>query len=491
MGDIKQTLLKFTNEQKKELEKIKANYYFYHGAVTDKDKALLDEILLGQSWINADDLDYIPSQVIDNKIKPLIHKQARFFLGKEPVLLFKPRDSKDKSTCEELRVFIDDILNGSQFWSETMKAFRLASVTKRVLLRMEANPEEKIRLYYHDVNDFNYELDPKDSRKLLSVTFVRLKWKIDTTELWNRYTYKMSKSSDESLEETCLLTIEAFNDLDLENPIETKTIDTKLSKIPCWIMINEQDLMNKNGKSDITDLKPLQNSYNQRLSDFNDALRFLMFGQTVVIDATEGTVNACKIAPNALMALVSIDGKQASAQRVESSFSNAEPVKMFLDILDKSMHEKLSIPTDDRLKEVPSAKTIKYIYNDLIARSEEKWHDWEPNIRSMLRLLVEACSKFKCYDNWNEQWNNLLFSIVLNKNYPIPEDEEDKKRLAIEEVNSNVRSHRSYIKDFSDNEDYKEHFDEVIEDITTINTAEQDQFLKGIDDEASNCDGDS
>ena len=478
MADIKQTLLKFTDDQKKELEEIKADYYFYHGAVTDKDKALLDKTLLGQSWINADDLDYVPSQVIDNKIKSLIHRQARFFLGEEPVLLFKPRHSKDKSTCEELRIFIDDILSGSQFWSETMKAFRLATVTRRVLLRMEANPEEKIRLYYHDVNDFNYELDPKDPRKLLSVTFVRLKQKINTTEIWSRYTYKMGKVNKKSLEETCLLTIETFNNLDLENPIEAKTIDTKLSKIPCWIMINEQDLINKNGKSDITDLKPLQNSYNHRLSDFNDALRFLMFGQTAVIDATDDTVNACRIAPNALMPLVSIDGRQASAQRVESSFSNAEPVKMFLDILDKSMHDKLSIPTDDKLKNVPSAKTIKYIYNDLIARSEEKWHDWEPNIRSMLRLLVEACSKFKCYKLWNPEWNNLEYSIVLDKRYPIPEDEEDRKKLAMEEERTNVRSHKSYINDFTDDEDVDNALKEICEDITSITAAENEQFLK-------------
>lgn len=89
------------------------------------------------------------------------------------------------------------------------------------------------------------------------------------------------------------------------------------------------------------------------------------------------------------------------------------------------------------------------------------------------------------------EWDKLEYSIVLDKRYPIPEDEEDKKKLALEEVNTNVRSHRSYIKDFSNDEDYEEHFNEVIEDITTINVAEQDQFLKRIDDEVNNCDGDS
>ncbi len=101
------------------------------------------------------------------------------------------------------------------------------------------------------------------------------------------------------------------------------------------MIVNEQSITNIRGISDIEDLKPLQDTYNKRLSDFNDSLKFLMFGQTVVVDATEETVNACKIAPNALMALKTLEegsekAKQAQAYRVESSFSNADPVNSFL-----------------------------------------------------------------------------------------------------------------------------------------------------------------
>ncbi|MDO0371937.1 phage portal protein, partial [Clostridioides difficile] len=175
--------LGLTSEQKKEMRKIKEDYFFYKGAISEEDKNKLDKSLLGQSWIVNDDLDYIPTQLIDNKIEPLIKKQARFFLGKEPNLLFKARDKKDKEACENLRIFIDDILDDNKFWSETLKAFRIATVTKRVLLRIEANKNEPISLYYHDSSDFNYEVDMKGN--LTKVVVVRFISKIDDDNLYN------------------------------------------------------------------------------------------------------------------------------------------------------------------------------------------------------------------------------------------------------------------------------------------------------------------
>lgn len=490
--DIKDVLLKLSDREKQERKQSLKDFLFYLGECENKEAALLDNDLLGQSWITLDNLDYVPSQVIDNKIKPLINKQARFMFGKEPDILFKALDKEDKETCEELRQYIDAILNASKFWSNTMKAFRLATVTKRVMLRLEANPGQPVRLYYHDINDFNYEVDSDDITKLSKVILVRqdaeTSSKEESEQLWNRYIYYINKISDEK--SSCYLRIETFKGNNLETPIKIEESDTGLNKIPCWVICNEQSITSIYGQSDIKDLKILQDSYNRRLSDFNDSLRFLMFGQTAIIDATEDTVNACNIAPNTLMALKSIEdtegNKQAKVQRVESNFTNSEPVLNFLDKLDKSMHEKLGIPHPEQLKNIPSAKALKYIYSELVARCEEKWHDWEPTIRSMIRLIVESCGKFNCYEDWDHQWDQLFYNIVLNKNYPIPEDEEDQKRLAMEEVQNNVRSHRSYIKDYSNDEDYEEHFKETLEDIKSLNEAEQDQFQKALDDELNN-----
>lgn len=488
----KEQLLKLSFNEKRERRRAKKDFIFYLGECDNKRAAFLDHALLGQSWMNFDDLDYVPSQIIDNKVKPLIQKQARFMFGKKPDILFKPLDKKDKDSCEELRQQIDSILNANKFWSNTLKAFRLATVTKRVLLRLEANPNEPIKLYYHAIDDFSYSVDTDDITKLKNVSFVREdtnnvinKYNV-SEQIWYRYTYYMKNDS-------CYLKIESFKGDNLDDPINIKEQNTGLSKIPCWVIVNEQSINNIIGCSDIKDLKPLQNAYNRRLSDFNDALRFLMFGQTAIIDGDEDDVNKCTIAPNSLVAIKTRTDsqtestRQAQVSRVESSFSNAEPVKMYLKLLDDSMHQKLAIPLAEQLSNVPSAKTIKYMYTELVARCEEKWNDWEPIIRSMLRLIVESCEKFNCYKEWNTQWNNLKYFIVIGKNYPIPEDEEDAKRLAMEEIQSNVRSHKSYIKDFSDDEDTEDEFNEILEEIGLINQA-NDTIMNGVNSDIKDLD---
>lgn len=483
--DIKQQLLKLSTSELKERKKARRDYFFYLGEYEDKEAAICDMDLLGQNWIVTDDLDYVPSQVIDNKVKPLIAKQARFMFGKEPDILFKPYDKADKEKAEELRQYIDGILNSNKFWSNTLKAFRLATVTKRVLLRLEANPNQSVRLFYHDINDFSYEVNPNDISQIVSVSLVKqdsATAKEDVThQIWFRYTYFVQNDK-------CYLKTEKFKGDDLDTPIEVVTKDTGLNKLPCWVIVNEQSLTSSLGSSDLKDLKPLQKQYNSKLSDFSDALRFNMFGMNVFIDAQEEGVNNAKVAPNSIIALVSTDDKKADMKKVESAFTNAEPVDKYLTRLENSMYEKLGIPRPEQLANVPSAKSIKYMYNDLIARCSEKWHDWEPAIRSMLRLIVEACGKFNCYDDWKHEWDKLQYNIVIKKNYPIPEDEEDQKRLAMEEVQNNVRSHRSYIKDFADDEDVEGSMKEIADDIKMINQAEQDQFQKSVQDDLNGDD---
>ena len=477
MFDIRDILLEIDTKKRNELNDIMDDYYFFKGVLSEDEKRSNKK---GQDWTIADDLDYIPTQLIDNKVEILINKQARFFLGKEPLVLFKPNDIKDKDKCEELRKNIDSILLKNNFWDNTLKAFRLATVTKRVLLRLEANSKKEPKLIYHDVKDFNYEFDLEDSNKLKKVIIAKLIEEKEGVEVWNKYIYTLEYKDNR---EVCILTTETYLSSDLQNPINKETHNTHLSFIPCWVFRNEHDMYEPNGKSDIKNLKGLQEQYNKRLSDFSDALRFQMFGETAIIDATPETVNESKIAPNSLLGLASLDERTAQVFRVESGFSNAEPARMYLELIENSMYEKLSIPRPEKLNNIPSAKAIKYIYNDLIARCLEKWNDWEPNIISMIKSIIEIYPGLS--EGLINNKNELDFFIELHKRFPIPEDEEDRKRLAMEEVINNVRSHRSYLRDFSNDEDFEGEFKNILEDKKALIDTEQDQYQTSINEELS------
>lgn len=473
--NMKETLLKLSAEELKERSRVRNDYYYFLGKCRDETAALSDKDLLGQSWITADDLDYVPTQDIRNKIKPLLRKQARFMFGKAPDILFKPYNPEDKDKCEELRQFVDKILQENRFWSDTLKAFLMCTIKKRIILRIEANPGQPIGIFYNGIEDFYYTLDSKNYKKIQSVVLVvqdpnTVNDTIASEQTWYRYTYYME-------EDICKFKKETFKGGNIDTPIEITVSNTGLNKLPAWPIINGGLLGDKFGESDITDLKDPQNQYNRRVSDFADALRFQMFGQTAVIDGTPESVNDAKVAPNSILPIVSLDDKKADVKKVESTFSNSEPVETFLKRAESDMYETISIPRPEQLVNIPSAKSMKYMYNDLIARCEEKWQDWEPPIKDMIRLIIESCSKFNCYKDWDHSWDNLEFNIILKHNYPIPEDNEDAKKLAMEEVKSNVRSIRSYIRDFTDDEDPELAKQEILEDLAAITAVENEQFV--------------
>jgi hypothetical protein len=130
------------------------------------------------------------------------------------------------------------------------------------------------------------------------------------------------------------------------------------------------------------------------------------------------------------------------------------------------------------------------MFYDLIARCEEKWLDWEPAIKWMVRFVAKCINQFNLYpDLQAKQYINTATNMVINHNYPIPEDEEVKKELAIKEVQGNVRSHKSYIRDYSDIEDEDGEWNEILTEQTDINNATQDQFQIGNNLDQQNLNG--
>ena len=64
-------------------------------------------------------------------------------------------------------------------------------------------------------------------------------------------------------------------------------------------------------------------------------------------------------------------------------------------------------------------------------------------------------------------------------NYPIPDDEVDNKTVAIEEVKANVRSKKSYIEEFSNNEDAEAEYQQILDETNKMN--EVNNAMLGLD----------
>ncbi|MFV3012988.1 phage portal protein [Clostridium botulinum] len=483
---IRDTLLKLPDNEIAERKRVFTDYYYYKGKSIDLEKAKDNPALYGQNWPVDDNVDYKPTQDIRNKVKPLLKKQARWMFGKKPTLIFKADDLKDKEQCEELRKFIEDVLEYNNFWNNTRKAFLEATIKKRVLLRAEANPGQPVVIKYESIENFFYK--EKNGKLLKAIFFEENEMNVyreDKDKLYYLHTYYYKVDEDTKALQAWYRK-ETYKNTDLQKEL-TIDQDTGFSTIPCWLIRNGGELNNTFGESDITDLRDAQNQYNKRNSDFADALRFQMFGSESIIDGNEDDVNRLTIAPNAVHAIKTRDealaeGKQATIQRQEYNIGSSSALDSYLDRADSDMKETLDMPKISDLNNIPSAKAMIYLYNDLIARCEEKFNDWEKPLLSLMNFIIEVGSV--CYPGiFNKAWLNMRYTKLIKQNYPIPNDEDEKKTLAMKEVESDVRSRKSYIKEYSDEEDVEKAFDEILEEKAMIVNAESDQYNKVLDNE--------
>ncbi|NFO03131.1 phage portal protein [Clostridium botulinum] len=486
---IRDTLLKLPDNEIAERRRVFVDYYFYKGKSIDLNKAKQNPALYGQNWPIDDNVDYEPTQDIRNKVKPLLKKQARWMFGKKPTLVFKADDLKDKDKCEGLRKFIEDVFENNSFWNNTRKAFLEATIKKRVLLRAEANPNSPLVIKYESIENFYYK--EKNGKLLKAVFFEEDEMNVyreeDKDKIYYLHTYYY-KVDENTRALQAWYRKETYKNTDL---IETVDYDTGFSTIPCWLIRNGGELNNTFSESDVTDLRDAQNQYNRRNSDFADALRFQMFGSESIIDGKEEDVNKLNVAPGALHAIRTseealAEGKQATIQKQEYNIGSSEAMNSYLDRADSDMKETLDMPKISDLNNIPSAKAMIYLYNDLIARMEEKFNDWEKPLLSLINFIIEVGSV--CYPGiFNKAWINLKYTKLIKQNYPIPNDLDEKKKLAMDEVDSNVRSRKSYIKEYSDEEDTEKAFDEILEETTLLNQA-QDTLIGGTNSDIDGID---
>ena len=489
MDTVRETLLQLSSEEKEERKKVRVDYYYYKGACEDKSKAKNDKAKLGQNWESQDNLDYEPTQEIRNKVKPLLKKQARWMFSKEPDITIVPFDTNKKEVAEELRRFIDNILRKNLFWKKTRQAFLMSTIKKRVMLRASVKVGANgipgaINLRYEDVDNFSYkEVDGV----LTEVRFFQedlnnyLHENDENKKIYyiHKFTYEVIK---ENTPAKASYIIETYKGDNLLEPIskEVQEIGFEENKIPAWLIKNGGELGEEFGETDLHDLKPSQDRYNKTTSDVADAIKFGLFGIETGIDLHPDDSSKFNIAPGAAHFSRTSDealeqGKQGNIQRQEFSLSNLSSVELYLDRIEKDMNTILDMPSLDDMNNIPSAKAMRYLYNDLIARCEEKWNDWGPVLEEVIRYIIAIAEEAKL-PGFNTKWKDLDFSLIFKHNYPIPADEEERKATAINEVLADVRTRKSYITEFSSAEDAEKEFNDILAEKSLLEGSSMGEF---------------
>ena len=521
---------------KKELQEVQLYYEYFDGF----DVADLNSDY-GQTWkIDEEALDYKPTREIRNLIRQLVKKQSRFMMSQEPELVFNPITEGREKQAEQKRILFDSILRQAKFWSKASNALTDATVGKRVLMTVLGNEGEPVDVRFYPMPQFSYIVAPEDNSRLLVVDIVyqdeRTRGMDKEAQLWHHYRYEMKAGASESgiasaledKEEECWLTY-ALTDGEsnqiyvaedggttiketsaklveiednLGNPVQVplavkESAPTGLSEIPARVILNEPLTNDAYGNSDVKDLITIADNMNRTISDLRDALRFRMFEQPVIIDGSTKSLQGMKIAPNAVIDLktdtsasIGAGGgsKQASVTSISSNFNFLPSVQYYLDEAKRSMYELMDQPLPEKVQSAPSGIAMQFLFYDLMSRCDSKWVEWDSAIEWLVSMIEEILEKVSVDidplpENLKSAWQEIT-TLTINHSYPLPADEQAKRQTAMQEVQTSVRSHQSYIEEFSRNENAEDEWTRILEEAAQLEELSSGAMLQLAENES-------
>lgn len=407
----------------------------------------------GQMWPTPAGLDYTPNKTLVNHVKRLIGKVAGFMFGRSPEITLQPIGDGEANArrVAELEQHVRNILEENRWRKRLLDAGRDCFVGKRVALKVTTR-EGKIIIRFRPSVEFFHDVTLDDAEQLSRIIFaygMNERKEPENQRIWVQ-SWRMEQGR-------CLLCEGVYNGYGAAVGEEVRDADTGLDGLPAYVILNEGMTSDVLGDSDVRQMEALQRNYNRLVSDDMDALKFNMFPQTTFTDASEDSMAAVKISPGALLDLQTDPTKpdaQAKVAKLEASFSYSERFQQSKDDLLKDMYALESCPqvTEEYLKAAGiSGKAMRAMYWDLQCRCEERWAEWDSALQWLVRQIVQQEKVAGIRD-----WTGCDYTVKIEHLYPITDDEDEERKLDMQEVNAQVRSRRSYLDKWQPNADAAE-----------------------------------
>lgn len=209
------------------------------------------------------------------------------------------------------------------------------------------------------------------------------------------------------------------------------------------------------GTSEIEQLMDYEAWYSRLAAADMDAERKGMNPIRYTVDASPESTKGLSISAGAFWDL-STDQNQAQERTaqvgvLDSPMSYTTALSTTLDRIKNTMYEQCAVPnvSPEALKGVVSSgKTLKAIYWDLIVRCEEKMLEWRPALEFLGRCIIEGCRLYPGAANQyiDEALPTVDYTIRVDNQYPLPEDEQEEKQTDLAEVTAQTMSKKAYMK---------------------------------------------
>ncbi len=436
-----------------------------------------------QEWDTATGLDYEPTKKITNIIKKLIDTRARFMFGRMPYFDIRPvqADAKGSTTyqdqAQEKEDLLEKILKANKFHSKLLKARKDCSIGGKVAIKLWAHKDQGLKIIFSPAMEFFPQFDLDDVDRLEKIVFV---YALNNEAAPEKQ--RVKKQAWEMQGNRCILNESTHDGKGNLISIEYQDYYTGLEFIPVIIIQNGGLTGETEGMSDVEQLWGNQDAYNRLTSDDIDALKFQMFGQDVVTDAAEESLQNIKIAPGAMIDLQTDvtqanEGRQAKMERLESGFSYKDKFGDTVNRIKNDMYDLVDVPNVslEQLKGLmQSGKSMKALYWGLMAACEEDWTEWGPSLEQMVDYIFRMVDTYNLYGA--RQIARYETTLEIEHYYPIQEDENEQKQVDMDEVRTEVRSRKSYMKKWGEYED----LDGELEQIQREKAMLQDSYTQDL-----------
>lgn len=396
--------------------------------------------------------NYIPSMLRYKKASSIINKEARFLFANPPTFNVNIDDMDDaaKEANSVIQNFLDKVLEKNQFNDKLLKAAKDCFIGKRVALVLNFN-DSGITITFLNSLEFVCETTGSGTNELSKiVSFYNL---VDTyhkqEQRWFKKTYEL-ENGIVYVEETI------YDGLGVVIEEVTPRRATKFTYIPAVVIVNDGLTGEMKGESELGYLLAYEGTYSKLANADIDAGRKSMNPTRYTIDASSLSTENLSTSPGSYWDLQSDDNKpdsrQAQVGLLEPGMNYSSALKVTLDRLENAMYSEVDVPNinGEQLQGIiTSGKTLKALYWGLSVRCDEKMLAWGAALHFMAEAIIEGG---KLYPNSIGKYTtevvlpNIECDILVENNYPLPEDEEEEKNMDLAEINAQVMSRKAYLK---------------------------------------------
>lgn len=425
--------------------------------------------------------EYIPSDVRFKKASSIINKEARFLFANPPSFNVNVDDVKGDFAEDNtiLQNYLDTVLRKNNFNGQIIKAVKDCFVGKRVAIVLNFNSDaEEISLIFLNSLEFIFKTASDNPNKLEKfICFHNTTTTSDKSkQVWFKKTFSL-------INDIVYVTEHYYDGLgnQLDDMPSIDDMRTDLTEIPAVVILNDGLIGDTKGRSEIASLLPEEGTYSKLANADIDIERKGMNPVAYTIDASNDSTANLTRSPGSYWDLQSDydsptdNPHQAKAGLLEPSMNYSSSLKTTLDRIENEMYAQVDVPninSEKLMGVITSGKTISALYWGLVVRCDEKMLTWGPALTYIATMIIEGGKAFpECIRKYTEEGlPDIEYEVLVENNYPLPEDEAEEKNMDIAEVDAKLMSRKAYLKKWRDLSDKQ-----AEEEIMQIK-AEQDLF---------------